>query len=66
MRYVLLAAVAAAALSAHPAFAAAEAPPTLSKCDKPIGSIAVVDGDTQGWTKYGLSSPRDLIAAMAV
>ena len=61
MKYVLLAAV--AALST-PAFAA-DAPVTLARCDKPLGSIAVVDGDTQGWTKYGLSSPRDLIAAMA-
>ena len=50
---------------AQPALAADD-PVSLSKCDKPIGSIAVVDGDTQGWTKYGLSSPRDLIAAMAV
>jgi hypothetical protein len=66
MRYVLLAAVAAAALSTQPAFAAADPEPVLSKCDKAIGSIAVVDGDTQGWTKYGLSSPRDLIAAMAI
>src|SRR5215203_715302 len=65
MKYVLLAATAAALLSTQPAFAA-DAPIALSKCDKPIGSIAVVDGDTQGWTKYGLSSPRDLIAAMAV
>ncbi len=65
MKYVLLAATAAAAFST-PGFAAAEAPPALSKCEQPIGSIAVVDGDTQGWTKYGLSSPRDLIAAMAV
>lgn len=65
MKYVLMAAAAAALLSTQPAFAA-DAPVTLSKCDKAIGSIAVVDGDTQGWTKYGLSSPRDLIAAMAV
>ncbi|RYH12544.1 MAG: SH3 domain-containing protein [Alphaproteobacteria bacterium] len=62
MRYVLLAAC--AALST-PAFAA-DAPVELAKCDKAIGSIAVVDGDMQGWTKYGLSSPRDLIAAMAI
>ncbi|RYI87106.1 MAG: SH3 domain-containing protein, partial [Acetobacteraceae bacterium] len=48
------------------AFAATEPAPTLSKCDKPIGSIAIVDGETQGWTKYGLNSPRDLIAAMAL
>ena len=65
MKYVLLAATAATLLSTQPAFAA-DAPVALSKCDKSIGSIAVVDGDTQGWTKYGLSSPRDLIAAMAV
>lgn len=65
MKYVLPAALLAAALSTQPAFAA-DAPVALTKCDKPIGSIAVVDGDTQGWTKYGLSSPRDLIAAMAV
>ncbi|HQS68400.1 MAG: hypothetical protein B7Y36_12200 [Novosphingobium sp. 28-62-57] len=42
-----------------------EPPVTLNKCDKAIGSVALVDGDTQGWTKYGLSSPRELIAAMA-
>ncbi|MBD3761141.1 SH3 domain-containing protein [Rhizorhabdus sp.] len=66
MKYALSAAVAAALLSTQPAFAADAPAPTLTKCEKPIGSIAVVDGDTQGWTKYGLSSPRDLIAAMAV
>lgn len=65
MKYVLMAATAAAILSTQPAFAA-DAPVALAKCDKSIGSIAVVDGDTQGWTKFGLSSPRDLIAAMAV
>ncbi|MDP3551005.1 MAG: SH3 domain-containing protein [Novosphingobium sp.] len=42
-----------------------EPPVSLTKCDKAIGSVALVDGDTQGWTKYGLSSPRELIAAMA-
>jgi len=65
MKYALLAAVAAAATLSTQAFAA-DAPVTLTRCSAPIGSIAVVDGDTQGWTKYGLSSPRDLIAAMAV
>ncbi len=44
---------------------AKDPPVTLAKCEKPLGSIAVVDGDTQGWTKYGLSSPRELIVAMA-
>ncbi len=42
MKYVLMAATAAAVLSTQPAFAA-DAPVALSKCDKPIGSIAVVD-----------------------
>lgn len=42
-----------------------EPPVTLAKCDKSYGSVALVDGDTQGWTKYGLNSPRELIAAMA-
>jgi len=65
MKYALLAAVAAAATLSSEAFAA-DAPAQLTRCGAPIGSIAVVDGDTQGWTKYGLSSPRDLIAAMAV
>ncbi len=37
----------------------------LAKCEVKLGTIAVLEGDTQGWTKYGLSSPRDLIAAMA-
>jgi len=65
MKYSLPTAALAVVLSAQPAFAA-EAPVSLTRCDKPIGSIAVVDGETQGWTKYGLNSPRDLIAAMAV
>ena len=65
MKYALSAAIAAALLSTQ-AFAADTAAPALARCDKPIGAIAVVDGDAQGWTKYGLSSPRDLIAAMAV
>lgn len=43
-----------------------EPPVTLNKCDKSYGSVALVDGDTQGWTKYGLGSPRELIAALAV
>jgi len=38
----------------------------LAHCDKTIGTIAVVDGDAQGWTKFGLGSPRELIMAMAV
>ncbi|MFN4135658.1 MAG: SH3 domain-containing protein [Novosphingobium sp.] len=42
-----------------------EPPVTLDKCEKSLGTVALVDGDTQGWTKYGLGSPRELIAALA-
>jgi hypothetical protein len=59
--------VAAAVLStaAAPARAADKpAPLALASCPASLGTVAVVDGDTQGWTKYGLGSPRELIAAM--
>ena len=38
----------------------------LTTCTQAYGTIAVVDGDTQGWTKYGLSSPRELVNALAM
>ncbi len=38
----------------------------LIKCEQSYGTIAVVDGDTQGWTKFGLGSPRDLINSLAL
>ena len=41
-------------------------PVQLSTCTQNYGTVAVVDGDTQGWTKYGLSSPRELINALAM
>jgi hypothetical protein len=39
---------------------------SLSKCETNYGTIAVVDGDTQGWTKFGLGSPRELVNALAL
>lgn len=60
LTFAVLSMVSTAALAADK-----EPPVTLAKCDKSYGSVALVDGDTQGWTKYGLSSPRELIAAMA-
>ncbi|HMT41853.1 MAG TPA: SH3 domain-containing protein [Sphingorhabdus sp.] len=39
---------------------------SLSKCETNYGTIAVVDGDTQGWTKFGLGSPRELVNAFAL
>lgn len=38
----------------------------LAACTQNYGTVAVVDGDTQGWTKYGLASPRELINALAI
>lgn len=68
IRFIASVALAAGLLGGIPMAAQAadkEPPVSLTKCDKAIGSVALVDGDTQGWTKYGLSSPRELIAAMA-
>ena len=36
----------------------------ITKCAAPKGTIAIVDGDNQGWTKFGLGCPRDLLGAM--
>jgi hypothetical protein len=60
LTFAALSMVSSAALAADK-----EPPVTLNKCDTSYGTVALVDGDTQGWTKYGLSSPRELIAAMA-
>ena len=38
---------------------------TLDKCAQSYGTIAVVEGDTQGWSDYGLGSPRELINSLA-
>lgn len=46
---------------------AEKAPPiTLAHCGTSLGTIALVDGDQAGWTKYGLGSPRELLNAMAL
>jgi hypothetical protein len=55
-----------ALLSAQAVFAAKAPPPTLAKCSQSLGTIALVDGDQAGWTKYGLGSPRELLNAMAL
>lgn len=57
--------MASAALVAAPLKAEDKAPIKLATCEQSLGSIAVVEGDTQGWAKYGLGSPRELIAALA-
>lgn len=42
-----------------------DAAPELVRCDAPIGSIALVEGDQAGWTEWGLGSPRALLNALA-
>ncbi len=53
------------ALAAAPAAAKEAAVPELVRCEAPIGSIALVEGDQAGWSTWGLGSPRSLIAALA-
>ena len=58
--------LASAALIATPAQAKGEeAAVELVTCTESLGTIAVVDGDTQGWADYGLGSPRALIDSLA-
>lgn len=59
--------MASAALVAAPvpAHAKGEAEVKLATCTESLGTIAVVEGDTQGWSQYGLGSPRALIDTLA-
>ena len=60
----LIATTALMAVSATPAMAKDDV--QLASCETSLGTIAVVDGDTQGWTEYGLGSPRELVNALAL
>ncbi len=40
--------------------------PELAACENSLGTIALVDGDTKGWTEWDLGSPRELVNALAV
>lgn len=51
---------------AAPAAAMAKDDLVLATCEQSLGTIAVVDGDIQGWSEYGLGSPRELINSLAV
>lgn len=53
--------------SAVPAMAKDKKPKiALTTCTQSYGTIAIVDGDTQGWSEFGLGSPRDLINSLAI
>ena len=61
-----IAAAAVLAASGTPALAKKQEDVQLTTCEQSYGTIAVVDGDTQGWSEYGLGSPRELINALAL
>lgn len=63
--YLVLAATAVATVLATPASAKEAEAIVINKCASSLGTVAVVEGDTQGWTQYGLGSPRELINALA-
>jgi hypothetical protein len=57
-----------AVLTTAPALAAdkgAAALPSVTKCAASYGTLAITDGDNQGWTQFGLGSPRELLATIA-
>ncbi len=61
-------ALAASAMSASaPALAKKKKkePVQLNQCESSMGTIAVLEGDTQGWTEYDLGSPRALVNSLA-
>lgn len=60
-----LMALAAMVVAPVPAAAKGEAPVQLVTCTESLGTIAVVEGDTQGWSEYGLGSPRALVNSLA-
>lgn len=64
---LILATMSAAALVAvtsTPSQAASKEDAAVMKCDASYGTIAITDGDTQGWSKFGLSSPRGMLGAI--
>src|SRR5690606_10013188 len=64
--FVTLAIAGLAATTAAAPALAKDSDIQLQKCERSLGTIAVVEGDTQGWAQYGLGSPRQLINALAL
>lgn len=67
MKRTLFFSLVATSLAPLPALAADKPKdelPQVAKCEESLGSIAVTDGDAQGWIQFGLGSPRALIAAL--
>ena len=55
-----------AALASHTPAMAKDDDLELVTCEESLGTIAIVDGDTQGWAEFDLGSPRPLINSLAV
>ena len=67
MKYRIMIAAALVGLSASTVRAAdkpKDALPTVTKCAASYGTVALADGESQGWTEFGLGSPRELLAAI--
>ncbi|RYD49739.1 MAG: SH3 domain-containing protein [Sphingomonadales bacterium] len=64
-KHVLMnAACALALLGAATPAAARDKVAQLAKCEASAGTIAITDGDQQGWTQFKLSSPRGMLGAL--
>lgn len=63
-KHDLMKAAAALAFAAATPAVAKDAEVQLAKCEQSYGTIAITDGDQQGWTEMKLSSPRPMLAAM--
>jgi hypothetical protein len=63
---VTIALIAGAAGTSAAAMAKKKEDVQLTRCEASMGTIAVLDGDTQGWTEFDLGSPRALVNALAV
>lgn len=62
-----IAAVVAGTMSASaPVLAKKNEEVQLTRCDASLGTIAVLEGETQGWSEYGLGSPRALVNSLAI
>lgn len=68
MKTLICSSALVAIFAVSPALAAdkgAPALPVITKCAASYGSLAITDGDNQGWTQLGLGSPRELLASIA-
>lgn len=60
----IMSAAALVSVTSAPVQAASNEDAAVMKCDASYGTIAITDGDTQGWSKFGLSSPRGMLGAI--